>query len=401
MSETEMSGYDDAEYFRRLERERGAAMLKDGDVGSIPVSKDRAELLYKQGQLLVGGPEALERVLRILRELDIPAEPSGGYDDRVGGVRVIDLPATDAEVARRLVSEIDPTVPVSVNRFLFAQQRVQWWAMGIPEPLATPPEPDVEAHEGVTVGVVDTGIQRDAPWMGAVRVLDDPADYEDPDPPPTFFEAGHGSFVASRVHQRCPEVDVFATRIDMDARGLVDELTAIGRVAALGTAGDGLDVLVMSFGSPEGGGHPVAWRAVLAQLRRHRGGRGLPPTVVVAAGGNLGVAAGLLPASLPGVIGVGALGVDGRRAPFSNYGSSVDVWAPGTDVGGAYLRQKGRFGRDFDGWATWSGTSFAAPLVAGDIACRMVRATETAREAAEFVLVAHWRLRLDGRPVVT
>ena len=399
MSEKEMSGYDDAEYFRELERRRGAAMLRDGDVGSIPVGDGGAELLYRQGQLLVGGAAARDRTLGILQERRIDASVDR-YDELAGGIEVVTLPTTDAEVARLLVGEIDPTVDVSLNRFLFAQQRVQWWAMGMPEPLVTPDEPKVEIEKSVVVGVADTGIQTGAPWMGAVELLE-AGDEEDPNPSEELFEAGHGSFVAGRVREHCPEALVRATRIGMDERGLVDELSAIRRVAALATAGEGLDLLVMAFGSPAGGGSAVAWRALLAQLRRHRGRFGLPPTVIVAAGGNLGIDVPMLPASLPGVISVGALGVDGRPAPFSNHGNCIDVWARGTDVGGAFLRQDPRFGRAFDGWATWSGTSFAAPAVAGQLAARMRQARQTAQQAAEYALLSHWRLRIDGHPALT
>ena len=65
----------------------------------------------------------------------------------------------------------------------------------------------------------------------------------------------------------------------------------------------------------------------------------------------------------PGVITVGALDVDSpgdytKKASFSNYGSSIGIWAPGTSipVDPDDLNPTG----DFD-----SGTSIASPLVAG------------------------------------
>jgi hypothetical protein len=60
----------------------------------------------------------------------------------------------------------------------------------------------------------------------------------------------------------------------------------------------------------------------------------------------------------PGVITVGALDVSDNATPYSNYGSSVTIWAPGDNipVGPDDLNRSG---------STASGTSMAAPLVAG------------------------------------
>ena len=54
----------------------------------------------------------------------------------------------------------------------------------------------------------------------------------------------------------------------------------------------------------------------------------------------------------------------------------------------------------FDGWALWSGTSFAAPRVAAAIAQRMADRGETARTAAEVVTAAPGLLRLPDLGVV-
>ncbi|NUR57150.1 MAG: S8 family serine peptidase, partial [Catenulispora sp.] len=51
-----------------------------------------------------------------------------------------------------------------------------------------------------------------------------------------------------------------------------------------------------------------------------------------------------------------------ERASFSNYGWWVDAAAPGQNVVSTFLD---------DGYAAWSGTSFAAPYVCGRIAALM------------------------------
>ena len=61
-------------------------------------------------------------------------------------------------------------------------------------------------------------------------------------------------------------------------------------------------------------------------------------------------------------------------ADFSNYGNWVDVYAPGVNVYSTYLQADWLLPNDtppprqMDGWAIWSGTSFAAPQVAAAIA---------------------------------
>jgi subtilisin family serine protease len=83
---------------------------------------------------------------------------------------------------------------------------------------------------------------------------------------------------------------------------------------------------------------------------------------VVAASGNNGVNNDLhpfYPASynVKGLISVGASNHKDALASFSNYGAtSVDLVAPGEDVVGGFPPNI---------WITWSGTSFAAPKVAG------------------------------------
>jgi subtilisin family serine protease len=80
--------------------------------------------------------------------------------------------------------------------------------------------------------------------------------------------------------------------------------------------------------------------------------------VVVAAVGNEGkYTTTQLPASLPGVIGVGSIDNRYSRSRFSNYGPAVDIMAPGNNIV-AYVVQGEKP-------ALESGTSFAAPQIAG------------------------------------
>ncbi len=81
-------------------------------------------------------------------------------------------------------------------------------------------------------------------------------------------------------------------------------------------------------------------------------------TYTVAAG-NDGLPAGLYsPAAVKEALTVGATDKNDARAGFSNFGSVLDVFAPGVGITSAsYTNETGR--------ATYSGTSMASPHVAG------------------------------------
>lgn len=120
--------------------------------------------------------------------------------------------------------------------------------------------------------------------------------------------------------------------------------------------------------------------------------------IVVAAAGNdnlnLPDDAIVRPASrTPGVITVGALAVDNHeKRSDSNYGPSVHIWAPGTDV--PVMPDP-----DSLGGSTWSQTSLAAPLVAGTAAMmRAVAPSLSSAEVRRLLVETGWAD--EGRPHV-
>ncbi len=80
---------------------------------------------------------------------------------------------------------------------------------------------------------------------------------------------------------------------------------------------------------------------------------------IAAAGNDNNDASSFTPANVNGVITVAALDSNNQRASFSNYGNSVDIVAPGVSIYSTSLN---------NGYSYASGTSMAAPHVAGLVA---------------------------------
>ncbi|MDP3982694.1 MAG: S8 family serine peptidase, partial [bacterium] len=118
-------------------------------------------------------------------------------------------------------------------------------------------------------------------------------------------------------------------------------------------------------------------------------------TVVVAAGNEHSDSAGYFPANCQNVIAVGALGPNSERARYSNYGSLIDVAAPG---GNPNVPSGSSYDCNTNGTdciiSTWlsneyalsAGTSMAAPHVAGLVALMLGKNSSLTPAQIETIL---------------
>jgi len=208
--------------------------------------------------------------------------------------------------------------------------------------------------------------------------------------------AGHGTFITGLIRQLAPDARVLSMYA-MTGDGVLDETVVLhaldwlltrvrGASADPGHArpADFVDALNLSFGYYE---QQPADNRYTAQLRQLLGELGSLGVQVVASAGNHGTMDMVFPAALADqdyvarpevpLISVGALNPDGSHAKYSNYGSWVQVWAPGTAVVSTtppFGPTPGPVILDYNpddllgGFAEWGGTSFAAGTVSGWLA---------------------------------
>ncbi|MFF0524515.1 S8 family serine peptidase [Actinomadura nitritigenes] len=366
----------EARLVRLLARHRDAVMVE-------PVPGRRA--LVRRDQVLVSGRDADAAQDLVRRWCDAREDEAGATRLRLRPSAKVDVCELSAQLSG---GGRHRTLSVSPNHLVHGQP--MWWSgpADRPRPAAPLPAPVAAgARRDVTVAILDTGLSphpwyEDTAWFREQRdevaeVLDADLDLE------LDAQAGHGTFIAGVVLRHAPTAELRALRV-IGGDGVGDELDvirALARLAAWGRA----DVVNISLGCHtfDDRPSPVLARAITALGRR---------TVVVACAGNTASERPFWPAAMKPVIGVAALDGD-DRAWFSNYGWWVDACAPGVDVASTHVwfdgprAPSGGVDADrFEGYATWSGTSFAAPAVAGRIAGLAAREGLDAPSAADRVL---------------
>jgi subtilisin family serine protease len=258
------------------------------------------------------------------------------------------------------------------------------------QPIGTYPEEDVDA-------------EREGRRDGEVSHLDP--------------YAGHGTFIAGIVHQTCPDAALLPVRVyggdgtasEWDFARTVERLLEFHLRGLAGVPGHfPVDLVVIASGyyleHPEDDDdYEGVYRGRLRDLRR-------AGVLVVVSAGNDGstrkafpagwappvrrTSNGLLPADAHDLcldytplLGVAASNPDGTLAEFSNDGPWIAAVRPGVNVlssmpttfdGTAEGKRSAdglRHSVDPDdfthGFGTWSGTSFSAPLLAGQLAAEM------------------------------
>ncbi len=274
------------------------------------------------------------------------------------------LPGVDYVERDLVMTTLDQDVPTGIER-IFATDNPDLRIDG------------VDDRVDVDVAVIDTGIDLDHPDLNVVDGVTCRS---------TFFigatcdgngddDQGHGSHVAGTIAALdndlgvvgvAPGARLHAVKV-LDARGSGSTATVIAGIDWVAARADTIEVANMSLGGP--GFSQAQYDAIQNAVDQG-------VAFAVAAGNSSEAAAGSSPAAFDNVLTVSALAdfngspgggapstcrsdVDDTLADFSNFGSAVDLIAPGVCI---------RSTVPGGGYDTFSGTSMASPHAAGALA---------------------------------
>jgi hypothetical protein len=336
---------------RALGVETGAAASGEVVEGTVLVDTEVA-VQQVPDRLVVGFEESASsaKVLAAIEEVD--------------GTVTRSLPAIDASVieveegqedeavasleAAPAVEYVEPEVlleaaDVSPNDPLWSHQ---WGPKRVRAPAAWEA---TRGSGGVVVAVLDTGVDAAHPDLRGALVPG--FDVVNKDTNPTD-DNGHGTAAAGVVAARtnnvrgqagvCWSCAIMPVKVlDADGHGT----TAAIASGILWAVAHGADVINLSLGG-------TGTTRALADAVAHAASEGV---VIVAAAGNNGNRTSFYPAAYPQVISVAGTTPSDRRYQWSNYGSWVQVAAPGCNI----APDRG------DGYINFCGTSAATPLVSG------------------------------------
>ena len=220
----------------------------------------------------------------------------------------------------------------------------------------------------VDIAIIDTGISLNHPDLNVYRNISFVEGVPDGND-----DLGHGTHIAGiaaamdnslGVLGVAPGAKLWAIKV-CDVNGNCPLSSQIRAIQYVNQHADEIDIVNLSIENPPS---TKLDKAVTESISK-----GL--IYVVAAGNSNTNISSTSPARVPGVITVSAIsdsdgecggrgnntigGPDDYAASFSNFGNSIDFAAPGVDVFSTYLGQ---------GYAFNSGTSMAAPIVAGQAA---------------------------------
>lgn len=286
-----------------------------------------------------------------------------GYksDDVRGlGVRVITVPTADASQLLNSLNgdanvdyvEVDGTAQaLGTTNDPYFTNGSQWHLSKIQAPAAW----DISTgNTSQIVAVVDTGVNFNHPDL-AGKLLSGGYDFIANDSDPTD-ENGHGTAVAGTLSP--------ATNNALGVAGVswntpilpirVLDASGSGSYSAIANgityaADHGAKIINLSLGG-------TTSSTTLQNAVNYAWSKGC---VIVAAAGNSGSSSPEYPAACTNVIAVSATDSNDARPSWSNYGSYVDISAPGTNICTLYGSNQ---------YANWNGTSFSTPVVSGVLA---------------------------------
>jgi thermitase len=352
---------------------------------TIPVRTSHAGLSdYVANEVLVK-LSPLANILNIVTAYGL--NPNIGPNDQLGASPIYRLRIIDgiSPLVKAAALKLDPLVVYAEPNYIGQAPEAVYqsgWSKGddddsgykkqwAPDKIRLPEAHAVSRGAGVTIAVLDTGVDPSHPALAGRLVQG--FDFVDLDADPSEegvygqdIAYGHGTHVAGLVALAAPDAKIMPLRIlKPDGTGNSWLLAQAIRYAV----DHGVGVMNLSYS--------VKQRSLLIDEVLSKVTSALPGAVIAAAAGNSGGDAPEYPAAegVPGLLAVAASTQSDSLATFSTRGAWVHVAAPGERIVSSVPLDSGV------AYAAWSGTSMAAPLTAGTAA--LVRAAQPNLKPAE------------------
>lgn len=335
---------------------------------------------YVPGEILVKFKPGLSD--KDIGNINAKHETSVLYTSPYAGFKTLKVPKTKTVEEMAEIYSKNPNVEYAVPNYLMYATTIDplygyQWNFNSQYGIDVEPAWDISDGTGVIVAVIDTGVKR-GPDLANTIILQG-YDFVNADPDPTD-DNGHGTHVTGTIAQSTNNNEGVAGVAYGCTIMPVKVLDASGS-GTLGQLVDGIyyasgknnenkaDVISMSLGFP-----PYVTATMLAPLFPALDYADSQGIVIVAAAGNDGVSKIGYPAAYDKCIAVGATRYDGTRSYYSNYGSALDIMAPGGDT--RVDQNKDGYGdgilqNTFDpktgifSYYFYQGTSMATPHVSG------------------------------------
>ena len=288
--------------------------------------------------------------------------------------RVIKVPPQALEAVMRALSH-HPDIDYVEKDMLVAPDAItpddpkyssQWHLSKIQAPAAW----EASAGEGITVAILDTGVEGSHPDLVGNLVPGWNVVSNNSDTSPVMY---HGTSVAGTVAATANNATGVAS-VAWNARimpiRITNESNGVASYSAMASgfiwaADHGADVANLSYGLSSNS----STINNAAQYLRNKGG------LAVAAAGNNNIDRGF--SDNPYLITVAATTSSDARASYSNFGDNIDVAAPGSSIYTTYTS---------GGYKSVSGTSFASPATAGVVALIMAANSSLSPNDVEGIL---------------
>lgn len=215
-----------------------------------------------------------------------------------------------------------------------------------------------EGSSDVVVAIIDTGIDTNhIEFEGRISALSYNSYTEEVGLEQVEDTHGHGTMVAGIIAANkdnqagiagiASNIELMIIKANKDNEGVFQDSAVIEGIYY--ATDNGADIINLSLGNST-----KNIQMELAVNYAYNNG-----VIVVAAAGNDSVEDPLYPAAFGTTISVSAVDSRYSFAEYSNYGETIDISAPGTDIITTVIN---------NGYGTVSGTSFAAPQVSGVLA---------------------------------